>query len=192
MSEDDLKPKRGGKARRLDPNLSLEIRLSLQDRARALLRKAKKHPKSDAAEMVYVWVLNALATAEKELSPEAIKMLSEERARHILLETVVVQRGQIIGRDKALRDAHLKIDQDVLHMNRARDLATTTQHSLEKGEPVDMRHVCRQIAEMVGLAPPTQFTAGGRLNWDVAGGTSNAATEESGSANERDEEHDAQ
>ena len=162
-----------GEPRQLDPNLGLTIRVSLQDKAKVLIDEAKD-PNSDAAKIVYAWVLNALATAEEQLSPGAIKILSEERARHILLKTVVVQRGQIIGQGLDLRNARVRLDQDALHMNRARDLATTTQRSLEKGEPVDMRLVCRQIAEMVGLAPPPQFNAGGQLNWEAAGGTSNA------------------
>ncbi len=182
---------KGGQPRELDPNFDHEIRLSLQDEAKAMLEETKTNPGSDAAKIVYIWVLNALATMKEELSPEGIKMLNEERARHMLLKQIVVQQDQIQDKDKHLYAANQKLNRSARHLIQAHDLAIITQRQLEEGKPVDMRGVCRRIAEIVGLAPPPQFSQGGQLNWGVAGGTSRAATEESDCANGQGDERDA-
>ncbi|HEV2425871.1 MAG TPA: hypothetical protein VGZ29_13665 [Terriglobia bacterium] len=169
-----------GKPRQLDPDFDLEARVSIQDKAKALLRKANEDPNSDAATMVYVWVLNAVATTQGDLSSQGLKMLTEERCRHSLLTQIEFQRGEIAERDKALGEANQGLNRNARHMGRVRTLANVAERRLIEGKLVDMRGVCRQIAEAVGLAAPPQFVGRGQGS---DGGTSHAATEESDSAN---------
>jgi hypothetical protein len=147
----------GLEARKLDPSLGVKIRLSLQEKAGKLLEQAKRDPKSEASLMVYVLLLNELATMEGRLSPERLKGFDEERRRWGLIKTVEHQRNLLQVQKQKLLQATLKLNQHTAKMNRARDLATVTGHQLDAGKEVDMRGVCRRIAEIVGLRPPPQF-----------------------------------
>ncbi len=148
---------REGKLDDLDQNNDRVIRLSLQAKAKWLLRKAIRDPNSDAGKMVYIWILNALAITQKELSPEVIKMLNEERSRHELVKIIDKQRGRIFDQDLDLRQTRTRLHQADTHLGQARDLATVTRKQLESGEEVDMRAICGRIADIVGLRPPPQL-----------------------------------
>jgi hypothetical protein len=180
----------GTEPRKVDPRLAAEIRVSLQDKVRTMLKEANRDPKSEAALMVYVLVLNEVATMEG-LSSEYLKVLTEEHRRYSLIKQLERQRRELKVKELELRRATATINRTTAHMYQARDLANLTGHDLEKGKEVDMRGVCRKIAEIVGLAPPPQFTEGGQLNWDVAGGAPHAA-KEPGGANGHEDENDAQ
>jgi translation initiation factor 2 beta subunit (eIF-2beta)/eIF-5 len=147
------KPKR--RRRKLDPNLHMEIRLTLQDKAKAMLQEMKRDPKSEAGQMVYILLVNELATMKGRLSQKDLKsVFDQEQRRYNLIKTVELQRSTIALQDRKLRQTTLKMNQGDAQLGAARDVATLTQHRLEEGKEVDMRSVCRRISEIVGLRSP--------------------------------------
>ena len=145
----------------LDDSLGMEIRRTLQAKARKMLDEMRNSPDSEAGQMVYILLINELATMEGRLSERDLKsVFDEERRRYDLSKTVELQRSVIALRDAKLRQATQRVNQNADRMGRARDLATFTQHQLEAGKDVDMRGVCRRIAEIVGLRPPPQLGTG--------------------------------
>lgn len=177
----------------LDPNFGKVLRVGIQLKAKEMFEEARKDPKSDAGLMVYIMLVNELATMKGRFSEEKLKdVYNEELRRFNMFKTVEIQRGALELSQLRLRQTIEKLNRGTDRLNDAHALAISTGYRLDEGKEVNMRQVCHQIAEMVGLAPPPQFTEGGQLNWDAAGGTSHGATEESGCANGQDDESDAQ
>lgn len=149
---DQAQSAQGNEPREVDHTLGKTICVSLQDKVKVMLEKAKD-PKSDAALMVRVLLLNGVATMEGELSPLALKAIDQDLRIYNLIKQLERQRRDFVFEQQKHRDDIALLHQKEESMNQARSLATITRHQLDSGEEVDMRNVCGRIADLMGLRP---------------------------------------
>jgi len=177
----------------LDLDFGKVLRVGIQLKAKEMFEEARNNPKSDAGLMVYIMLVNELATMQGHLSEEKLKdVYNEELSRFNAFKRFEIQKSTLELTQLRLRQTTEKLNRGTDKLITARALAVSTGHDLDAGKEVNMREVCHRIAEAVGLAPPPQFTEGGQLNWDVAGGTSYTAAEELGCAEGQNDEGDEQ
>jgi len=142
----------------VDPNVGKAFQVTMQEKAKQMFKKAIEDPNSDAAEMVYLFVFNAVATMEGDIS-DNFRVLDAERKHRSLLTQLAHQRSEIIRQKKELLEATLRANEQADTLIRARTEVTSARHKLESNEEVDMREMCGRIADIVGLRPPPQLIA---------------------------------